>query len=241
MLDRIDPRIIEEERLRQNVERVWEEITDNYRDRLLVHAVYSVFKNKMDRAREILKNLHMRYRDPSIFPVIPRSIRMDVFLRSALRAKLLSRKIRNGYVELNEQEVAEVEIDILLRKIKEYVRDRREEVVQIFREWLPKTSVRVLRSFPPCVQNILDRISSGENVGHYERLLLGIYMIRIGRTIDEIVEYYRTLPNFNEKKTRYYLEHIQKNNYMMYSCEKIRQLGLCVADCKITNPLQWRG
>ncbi|MCS7122794.1 MAG: hypothetical protein NZ908_02460 [Candidatus Micrarchaeota archaeon] len=240
MLERIDPKIIDEERTRQNSDRVWDQMVDNHRDRLLVHAVYNVFRNRIDRAREILKNLYLRDKDPNLFPVIPRSMRMDVFLKSVFGAKLLSRKIRNGYVELDDQEIAEIQIDISLRKIRDYVRGRRDEIAKIFKDWLPKPSVRVSRSFPPCIQNILNRISNGENIGHYERLILGIYMIRIGKSIDEIVDYYRTLPNFNERKTRYYLEHIHKNNYMMYSCEKIRQLGLCVADCNITNPLQWR-
>lgn len=237
----LDTSLINEEKIRANSERVWNEIpNDRSIDRLMIHVIFNILRNRTNKAREILLNIYHRTRGAN-FQIVPSKLRIEEYLGISVHPNLIARKIREGYIELDNDEIVNVRVDMMLRSIKKYVDSNRKELQEMFKDWLPKAIVRTIKSYPPCIQNILNRISSGENVGHYERLVLGIYMININKEIDEIIEIYRQLPNFNERKTRYYLEHIHKNKYKMYSCEKIRQLGLCVANCGINTPLQWKG
>jgi hypothetical protein len=89
-------------------------------------------------------------------------------------------------------------------------------------------------AFPPCIAKIVERARNGENLTHAERLVLLFFLLSLGLPNEEIVEYYRNLPDFNEKKTLYYIEHARRRGYKPYSCEKIRELGLCpVKECSV--------
>jgi DNA primase large subunit len=62
--------------------------------------------------------------------------------------------------------------------------------------------------------------------------------------VEEILELFRNVPDFNEKIARYQLEHIaglrgSRKQYMPYSCQTMKSLGLCpiVGDCGAKNPL----
>ena len=54
---------------------------------------------------------------------------------------------------------------------------------------------------------------------------------------------FRNMPDFNEKITRYQVEHLaglrgSGKRYRTYSCEKMKSLGLCKADCGTRSPIQ---
>lgn len=229
----LDIRLVEQEKVNANVDKVWNKIVEEKSERLMVHLFYNIYMNRMERAFEIAKYLvrtDEKYRSP-----VPDRIHLSEYLKIA--SDLISKRLVDGYVYVDD--VDDLRARMLVARIKSEIESRKDYYGKVFQDWLPKISVKI--GYPPCIDSIIRRIMSGENVGHYERLVLGMYMINIGKNIDEILELYRPLPNFNEKKTRYHLEHIREKGYKMYSCEKIRQLGLCVADCKISNPLRWRG
>lgn len=97
-------------------------------------------------------------------------------------------------------------------------------------------------TFSPCIQFILEKAKKGENLNHSERLLIAFFYSNAGFSIEETIDVFRTMPDFNEKKTRYYVEQSRglKGNgikYKMYSCNKIKTFGLCKSDCNIPNPL----
>ncbi|MCI4461402.1 MAG: DNA primase [Thermogladius sp.] len=99
-------------------------------------------------------------------------------------------------------------------------------------------------AFPPCVKKVIERLRSGENISHPERFLLATFLINIGVDIDSIVELFRNAPDFNERITRYQVEHLAglrggKKKYLPYSCDKLKSLGICpITDkCPGDNPL----
>jgi DNA primase large subunit len=102
-------------------------------------------------------------------------------------------------------------------------------------------------SYPPCIKHLLERLNAGENLPHHARFLLATFFINIGVPIEEIVTIFSKLPDFDEKITRYQLEHISGmrgsgTKYMVPSCNKIASLGLCIPsdECKgISNPLTY--
>jgi DNA primase large subunit len=72
-------------------------------------------------------------------------------------------------------------------------------------------------------------------------------MLAIGKQTDEVVELFKNAPDFNEKITRYQVEHLagtkgSRVKYSVPSCEKLRNENLCFAteDCAgIINPVQF--
>lgn len=84
------------------------------------------------------------------------------------------------------------------------------------------------REIPPCIQRIKERAERGDNLSHEERLvLLFWWMNNVTQDVDELVDLFRRVPDFDEKKTRYYVEHALKKGYKPFGCEKIKALGLC--------------
>jgi len=105
---------------------------------------------------------------------------------------------------------------------------------------LPKAkrvSVKVERH-PPCIERIMAELKAGVNLSHYARWLLAVYLYNVGLSKDEIVDLYRSLPDFKEKVTRYHVEYIFKKGYSVPSCDKIKGYGLCVKNCGVSHPLE---
>jgi DNA primase large subunit len=77
--------------------------------------------------------------------------------------------------------------------------------------------------------------------------MLATYMLAIGKTVDEVVLIFQNAPDYNEKITRYQVEHLAGNKgshtkYSVPTCSKLANQNLCFAtiDCRgITNPLQF--
>jgi len=106
---------------------------------------------------------------------------------------------------------------------------------------------RVTDYYPPCIRHALEVMNQGENLPHSARLMLATYMLAIGKSIDDIVILFHNAPDFNEKITRYQVEHLagtkgSRTKYSVPSCEKLRNENLCFAteECNgIINPSQF--
>lgn len=99
--------------------------------------------------------------------------------------------------------------------------------------------------FPPCVRKIVADLKSGEKVGHIPRFVLSTFFANANVPIDEAIKYFQSQPNFNEKKTRYYLEHSYGlkggTKYSVPACVKMNSYGVCVRDstCLWRHPLEY--
>ena len=99
---------------------------------------------------------------------------------------------------------------------------------------------------PPCIDHLYKILNNGENLPHSARLLFATFLLFSGKSIEEIVEIFKKLPDFNERITRYQLEHLSgkkggSKKYFVPSCEKIKLENLCYETevCKgIINPIQ---
>ncbi len=162
---------------------------------------------------------------------------------------LYYKEVDRGWVRISEHELKRImqeRIKNIIERIEvelkesESIKKAEEEI----RKEIPKFS-RTIKSVdlskavhPPCMERVLKRLKNHENLGHYERWTLAIYLIKIGVGIEEINELYKNLPDYKEKITLYQLRHIKEKNYSMASCEKMRGYGLCVAECGVLNPLE---
>ena len=104
------------------------------------------------------------------------------------------------------------------------------------------------KDYPPCITHALEAMNRGENLPHSARLMLATYTLGIGKNIDEIVDLFRNAPDFNERVTRYQIQHLaglkgSNIKYSVPSCQKLLNQNLCYAteDCSgIINPMQFR-
>ena len=85
---------------------------------------------------------------------------------------------------------------------------------------------------PPCIDHLYKVLNNGENLPHSARLLLATFLIFSEKNIDEIIEIFKKLPDYNEQITRYQLEHLSgkkggSKKYFVPSCEKIKIQNLC--------------
>jgi DNA primase large subunit len=107
---------------------------------------------------------------------------------------------------------------------------------------------------PPCMGAIISEVKSGGNPSHQARFALAAFMLRrcqdsgrdVHDCVEEVVGLFRTVADFDEKKTRYQVEHIAglrggRKAYMPPSCEEMNSLGLCPTNlgCGVRNPLAY--
>ena len=108
-------------------------------------------------------------------------------------------------------------------------------------------------TYPPCIEAIINDIKSGGNPSHIARFTVAAFLLRVlteyeGKSIEEAVEevvnLFRTVADFDEKITRYQVEHIAgliggRKFYMPPNCDELISLGLCPNNgaCGVKNPL----
>jgi DNA primase large subunit len=96
--------------------------------------------------------------------------------------------------------------------------------------------------FPPCIRDILESLLRGENLSHHQRFAIATFLINLSVDIELMIKLFSRSPDFNEKIARYQIEHLaglrgSKKRYFVYSCNTMKTLGMCKADCGIKNPI----
>lgn len=172
--------------------------------------------------------------------------------------KLINRLVSGGYVYLDADETVRLvrnELSVLIyekvkamtlptlpQAIKSKADDLRTKLAPRY-----EYRARAVTEYPPCVYHALEVMGRGENLPHSARVMLATYMLAIGKPVDEIVTMYENAPDFNEKITRYQVEHLagmkgSRTKYSVPSCDKLRNENLCfaTAECDgIINPIQF--
>lgn len=176
---------------------------------------------------------------------------LPTFLRFTPRSphyQLTNRTINNGLVLVNDSEKK--------RMIEEAARKRTERVPVVknppakiveagkkIMSELPKKEFAAIAkledSHPPCVQELIDSVKKHQNLPHPARFYLAVYLMGIGLSNEKIIRFFSNLPDFSEKITKYQVEHARKRGYTVPSCGTVAGYGLCRANCRIGNPLNW--
>ena len=173
--------------------------------------------------------------------------------------KLINRSVHKGYVYLDADETVRLirsELSTLIyNRINEMNLSAMPESVKLkllgvapkFGRDYYTANIQTISGYPPCVKHAIDEMSKGENLSHSARILLATYMLSIGKNIDEIASLFHTAPDYDEKVTRYQIEHLagkkgSGTKYFVPSCEKVINENLCFAtkECAgIVNPFQF--
>lgn len=211
-------------------------------------VVYNVFDFSMTFVEyvQVAKRL---LGDPAWKPINMPVLRGLIYLKrdQVLRIvkEALTMFIENQVSSLSSevpQELSE-SLNKLIEKIKKVLSEsRKPRFTSRGKAVIPK-GVIVEEAFPPCIADLVERARRGENLSHHERFALATFMLNIGAEIESVVDLFRNMPDFNEKITRYQVEHLaglrgSGKKYLVYSCEKMKTLGICKADCGTRSPLQ---
>ncbi len=176
---------------------------------------------------------------------------LPTFLRFTPRSphyQLTNRTINSGLVLLTDSEKK--------RMIEEAARKRTEKVPFVkspppriikagkkILEELPKREITAIAkledSHPPCIVELIDAVKKHQNLPHPARFYLAVYLMGIGLSDEKIMQFFSNFPDFSEKITKYQVEHARKRGYTVPSCATIVGYGLCRANCRIGNPLNW--
>lgn len=178
--------------------------------------------------------------------------------------KLVNRVLDDGYVFLSRTEYArllQVEVNNYIYEktlepvpasaVPENFRKATEEIIKVWNKLEASKPHRVSskegENNPPCINRIIKRMENGENISHFERLVIATFMIARNRNIDEIIELFSKQPDYKYDVTKYQVEHLAGlrgggRKYSVPSCRTMLTNGLCYPDeyCKgIKHPLKY--
>lgn len=173
-------------------------------------------------------------------------IKGDVFLRKEECARLLQEEIRRR-VETTIENSPKVELDAALGRKVERLRQivtQRKGAVQI--EELPKSAITT--AYPPCIKRLYDALIAGEHLSHMGRFALTSFLLNVGIKPEDLAKLYASVSDFDEKLTRYQVEHIagekgSRTRYRPPSCSTLKTHSLCLDPdtlcSRIRHPLQY--
>jgi len=113
-------------------------------------------------------------------------------------------------------------------------------------EELPKKTV--IEAFPPCMKKLYQNALTGKHLSHIGRFALTSFLINTGMTTENVINLFRQTTDFNEKMTRYQVEHIagikgSRTRYTPPKCQTLQTHGICPSQdetCKkIRHPLAY--
>lgn len=171
--------------------------------------------------------------------------------------KLVNRKVENGLVFLTSHETVRLirkELDAYINlkiqstdtpSIPETFRERVADLITLAKKF--SDTFTVSTEYPPCIKHAIEVLDRGENLSHSGRFMLATYLLTKGQTIDQIAPLFKNAPDYNERVTRYQIEHIagtsgKRIKYSCPSCDKLKSENLCfeIPECSgIINPVQF--
>ena len=88
------------------------------------------------------------------------------------------------------------------------------------------------------MKDLIAKLRKGENLTHQARFALTSFLLNAGWSKEQILDLFRSSPDFNEKIASYQISHIEKRGYKVPSCETLKNWGLCPGDCSRKYPLE---
>jgi len=175
------------------------------------------------------------------------------------RFRLVNRIVTKGQVQINEFEM----YDLLRERIRvitqrdlpikvpsvfcEKIAPHLAELQKVYQEKMLQQFGKIEESaFPPCIQALINAITSGANLTHPGRFSLTSFLHNIGMEKLQITELFARAPDFDREKTMYQVGHIIGGGGTEYSapgCAAMRTTGLCIRPdnlCEqINHPLSY--
>jgi DNA primase large subunit len=170
----------------------------------------------------------------------------EVFLTQVEACRLLEEEVRRYIEQKLEVEVKSLPPNIMdhINKLKQLFYDKRGKT-----SWEEIPSEIIIVAYPPCVKSLHETISSGRHLSHIGRFALTTFLINVGMDPENVVDLFRSLADFNERMTRYQVEHLaglrgSRIKYIPPRCDTLRTHGVCpgmdeICRRRIRHPLAY--
>jgi len=135
---------------------------------------------------------------------------------------LSTRILKEGKVFLTKDEVTKIIVYKIKNMLYEATNVRYENIPEEIRKMAEEMKGK---KTPPCIQYLLNK----KGLSEIEKTVLVIYFINIG-------DYKNAKEVSEDLINKYYGD--KKTKYIIYSCSRMKELGLCVTSCGTSNPLQ---
>jgi len=180
--------------------------------------------------------------------------------------KLVNRLLVNGKVYLNKHDVARLLQEEVQRRIEERleatelpnfpekITDLAEGLLKLAKERIGQEEMEGFpkvvsqSAFPPCIVALYEDASKGRHLSHVGRFTLTSFLVSIGMPSEKVNELFKSFSDYNERLTRYQIEHIagergSRTRYTPPQCATLQTHGVCVnrdALCRwVRHPLAY--
>jgi DNA primase large subunit len=180
--------------------------------------------------------------------------------------KLVNRLLVKGKVYLNKHDVARLLQEEVQRRIEERleatelpnfpekITDLAEGLLELAKERIGQEEMEGFpkvvsqSAFPPCIVALYDDASKGRHLSHVGRFTLTSFLVSIGMPSEKVNELFKSFSDYNERLTRYQVEHIagergSRTRYTPPQCATLQTHGVCVnrdALCRwVRHPLAY--
>jgi DNA primase large subunit len=155
----------------------------------------------------------------------------NVYLNQADVVRLLEEEIRKAIEKrAASTELAKLppEIVAIAERLKALAVDK---IGASEMEGFPKVIVQ--EAFPPCINVLYDAASKSRHLSHVGRFTLTSFLLNIGMPPETLTELFKSFSDFNERLTRYQVEHIAGSRgsgtrYTPPNCETLQTHGICL-------------
>ncbi len=184
--------------------------------------------------KRLLKGLEFETLDPAVIGDLKRLARIpySIHEKSGLLCQpvgLDGQPLTPEELDLEEYRRSGLDTEILEHVIKAVV--ERQRLKETHTKKLQVNAKKyAARGIRPCIQHVLTvPLEHGE--GHQMRLAIAAEYLNHGYTVDQIVPLFSSQADFNEARTRYFVEYMAKRGYKPFKCRTIQELGFCLEDC----------
>jgi DNA primase large subunit len=160
----------------------------------------------------------------------------NVYLSRNETARLLSEEVRKQ-IEKRQETKDTPKLPPKIMEIAEQIKNlSKEKIGETEIEGFPKTIIQ--EAFPPCIQALYQSFTSGRHLSHVGRFTLTSFLINIGMPSETVIELFKNFSDFNERMTRYQVEHIagekgSRTRYIPPRCDTLKTHSLCVNPDKL--------
>jgi DNA primase large subunit len=180
--------------------------------------------------------------------------------------KLVNRLLANGKVYLNQHDVTRLLQEEVQRRIEkrleatelpnlpEKITEMAKRVIELAKERIGEEEMEgfpkvvTQSAFPPCIVALYEAASRGRHLSHVGRFTLTSFLVNIGMSPEKVTELFKSFSDYNERLTRYQIEHIagergSRTRYTPPQCATLQTHGVCVnkdALCRwVRHPLAY--
>lgn len=163
--------------------------------------------------------------------------------------KLVNRNLVNGFVLATKEDAARLLAEEVQRRILDKTKVSSLSIAEQLKPWvervrkaalagrvatqefeMPKQSVP--EAMPPCIINLYNNLLAGKNLPHKGRFTLTSFMVNSGGTPEDVINLFKSAPDYNERITRYQVQHIagekgRKKKYTPPKCNTLKTHGIC--------------